>query len=79
MLHGTASPEATTLAFCGDGRVDVDAVATDVVAVATVDEAKVAVEIEVGGTVTAEPMDGAADPSAPQPVATSVRTINATR
>ena len=49
------------------------------VAAVTVDEAELEVEIEVGGTFTAEPMDGAADPSDPQPVAMSVRTINATR
>jgi hypothetical protein len=67
------------MAFCGDGRVDVDAVATDEVAAATAEEAELEVAIEVGGTVTAEPMDGAADPSAPQPAAMSVRTIDATR
>jgi hypothetical protein len=75
MLHGTSSPDAITLAFCGDGRVDADAVATDVVAAAAVDDADV--EIEVGGTVTTALMDGAADPSAPQPGAMSVRMIDA--
>jgi hypothetical protein len=67
------------LAFCGDDGVDVDAVAADVVAAATVDEGELEFALEVGGTVTEETTDGAADPSAPQPVAMSVRTIDATR
>ena len=71
MLHGTSSPEATTLAFCGDG-VDVDAVGKDIVPGATVVVVEFDVEIEVGSTASLETMDGAAGPSAPQPVATTV-------
>ncbi len=74
MLHGTSSPEATTLAFRGEDGVDVDVAAADVVASATVDEAEFDVETEDGGTVTTEAMEGAARPSAPQPVAMTVTT-----
>ena len=77
MLHGTSSPEATTLAFCGDDGVDVEAVGKDIVPGATVVGVELDAGIEVGSTACLEAMGGTAGPSAPQPVAMTVTTTAA--
>ncbi len=74
MLHGTSSPDATTVADGEGGWVDDNPATADVVASATVDEEGFDVETEVGGTVTREVVEGAALPSAPQPAAMAVTT-----
>lgn len=78
MLHGTSSPDATTVADSKGGWVDDDPATADVVASATVDEGELEAEMEVGGSVSAEVLGGFARPSTPQPAAMAVTTTATT-